>query len=89
MSCALAFRLLALIAAAGLIPLGLSGTAAAAQSPAGAVAGPVKGEQSVLTAAQVRRLAAHATDRSIIIFKNQFSGLPVPRGHRAAAGQRG
>src|SRR5260370_20243833 len=67
------FRLPALIAAAALIPLGLSGTAAAAHSPTGAL----KGEWSVLTAAQVRRLAGHATDRSIIIFKNQLSNLPA------------
>jgi Subtilase family len=66
-------RLPALIAAAGLITLGLSGTAAAAHSPTRAF----KADGSVLTAAQVRRLAAHATDRSIIIFKNQFSSLPV------------
>jgi hypothetical protein len=66
-------RLLALIAAAGLIPLGLSGPAAAAQSQTRAF----KAEQSVLTAAQVRRLAAHATDRSIIIFKDQFPNLPM------------
>ncbi len=68
------FRFPALIAAAGLISLGLSGTAVAAHSSPTSV---VKGEQSVLTAAQVRQLAAHATDRSIIIFKNQFSNLPV------------
>jgi hypothetical protein len=68
------FRLPALIAAAGLISLSLSGTAVAAHSsPTSAV----KGQQSVLTAAQVRQLAAHATDRSIIIFKNQLSSLPV------------
>jgi len=67
------FRLPAVIAAAGLIPLGLSGIAAAAHSPAPAL----KAERTALTAAQIRRLAAHATDRSIIIFKNQFSSLPV------------
>ena len=67
------FRLPALIAAAGLIAMGLSGNAAAARFPAG---GP-KGERPGLTAGQVRLLAAHATDRSIIIFRNQFSSLPV------------
>jgi hypothetical protein len=67
------FRLTALIAAAGLVLLGLSGTAAAARSSTGAVTS----EQSALTPAQVTQLAAHATDRSIIIFKNQLSGLPV------------
>ena len=66
-------RLLALIVAAGLIPLGLSGTAVAAQSQNRVF----KAEQSVLTAAQVRRLAVNATDRSIIIFKNQFPNLPL------------
>jgi hypothetical protein len=66
--------LLTLIAAAGLILSGLGGTAAAtAHSPARSA----KGKQPVLTAAQVRRLAAHATDRSIVIFKSQFSGLPA------------
>jgi hypothetical protein len=66
------FRLLTLIAAAGLIPLGTNGTAVAAQAPTVVV----KAGQPVLTAAQVRQLAAHATDRSIIIFKNQFLNLP-------------
>jgi Subtilase family len=67
------FRLPALIAVAGLISLGFTGTAVAAHSPAKLI----KGESSVLTAAQARRLAAHATDRSIIIFKNQLSSLPM------------
>jgi hypothetical protein len=66
------FRLLALGATAGLIVLGLSGPAAA-RAPSRAL----KTEPSALTAAQVRRLAAHATDRSIIIFKDQFSDLPA------------
>jgi hypothetical protein len=67
------FRLTALIAAAGLVLLGLGGTAAAARSSTGAV----RSEQPALTPAQVTQLAAHATDRSIIIFKNQLSSLPV------------
>ncbi len=72
------FRFVTLIAAAGLAlglggPLGLGGTAAAARSSAHVV----KSERPVLTAAQVRQLAAHATDRSIIIFKNQLSNLPA------------
>jgi hypothetical protein len=67
------FRLPAVLAVAGLIPLGLSGIAAAAHSPAPAL----RAANPALTAAQVQRLAAHATDRSIIIFKNQFPGLPV------------
>src|SRR5260370_39292927 len=67
------FRLPALIAVAALTPLGLSGTAAAAHSPADVVSG----HQPALTVAQVLRLAAHATDRSIIIFKNQLTNLPA------------
>jgi hypothetical protein len=51
----------------------LIGTDAAAQSPASVF----KAEQSVLTAAQVRQLAANSTDRSLIIFKNQFANLPM------------
>jgi Subtilase family/Peptidase inhibitor I9 len=71
-------RLPAVIVAAGLIPLGLSGTAVAVHSQAAVFrATAVKAEPPALTAAQVRRLAAHATDRSIIIFKNQFASLPV------------
>lgn len=68
------FRLLALSTAVGLVTLGLSGGAiAAAQSSTKAV----KTDQSTLTAAQVHLLAAHATDRSIIVFKNQFASLPA------------
>jgi subtilisin family serine protease len=68
------FRLLAALTAAGMLPLAISGTAAAARSPGHAI---FKGTHSVLTAAQVERLAAHATHRSIIIFKNQLSSLPA------------
>ena len=71
-------RRLALFAAAASLPLAISGTALAAGSPA---AGPphhvFSGKPSVLTAAQVRNLAAHATQRSIIIFKNQLTQLPA------------
>src|SRR5260370_23411901 len=67
------FRLTALIAVAALPPLGLSGPVAAAHSPAHAVSG----QQPALTVAQVLRLAAHATDRSIIIFKSQLTNLPA------------
>src|SRR5580698_6064628 len=66
------FRLTALTAAAGLVLLGLGGTAAAARSSAGAGT-----SQSALTPAQVTQLAAHATNREIIIYRNQLSGLPV------------
>ena len=74
------FRLPAFIAAAALIPLGLSGLVAAAH-PA---ARQSNGEPAALTAAQVRLLAADATDRSIIIFKNQLTNLPA-RGATLAA----
>ncbi len=74
------FRLPTFIAAAVLIPLGLSGAVAAAH-PA---ARQSNGEPAALTAAQVRLLAAHATDRSIIIFKNQLTNLPA-RGATLAA----
>ncbi len=42
------------------------------------------GKRTVLTAAQIRRLSAGAKKRTIIIFKNQLSGLPA-RGHTAKA----
>ena len=68
-------RLLSLAAAAGLVLTGVSvtGTGAAAQS----LAWVSRSGQSVLTAAQVRQLSANSTDRSVIIFKNQFAGLPM------------
>jgi subtilisin family serine protease len=59
--------------AAGLLPLAVSGTAAAAGSPHHVF----KGQRSVLTAAQVRRLSAGAKHRSVIIFNNQLSNLPA------------
>src|SRR5215472_15868134 len=68
------FRLAALLTAAGLLPLAISGTAAAARSPGHTI---FKGHHSILTAAQVEHLAAHATHRSIIIFKDQLSSLPA------------
>ena len=69
------FRLFALLTTAALLPLAISGTAAAAaRSPGHAV---FKGEHSVLSSAQAKRLAAHATQHSIIIFKNQLSSLPA------------
>ncbi len=66
-------RLAAVLGTAGLLPLAASGAATAAHSP-GRV---FKGTKSVLTKAQVERLAAHATHRSIIIFKDQLRGLPA------------
>jgi len=68
------FRLAAALTAAVLLPLAISGTAAAARAPGHSV---FKGKHSILTAAQVERLAAHATHRSIIIFRNQLSSLPA------------
>jgi subtilisin family serine protease len=68
-----ALRLAATVGTAALLPLAASGAAAAAHSP-GRV---FKGTKSVLTAAQVERLAARATHRSIIIFKNQLTSLPA------------
>src|SRR5579872_1316289 len=67
------YRLRALITMAGLIPLGLYGIVGAAQSHSRATSA----ERSALTAAQIRLLAAHATERSIIVFKNQFPDLPL------------
>jgi hypothetical protein len=67
------YRLPALIAAAGLIPLGLGGTAAAAAHSSSTV----QAGQPALTAAQVTSLAADANERSIIIYKNQFPSLSV------------
>jgi hypothetical protein len=64
---------LALITAAGLLPLFISGTAVAASSPHHVF----RGEHSRLTAAQVERLSANATKRSIIIFRNQLTSLPA------------
>jgi subtilisin family serine protease len=66
-------RLAAVLGTAGLLPLAASGAAVAAHSPAHFF----KGTKSVLTKAQVERLAEHATHRSIIIFKDQLRGLPA------------
>jgi subtilisin family serine protease len=66
-------RLAAVLSTAALLPLAAGGAASASHSP-GRV---FKGTKSVLTAAQAERLAAHATHRSIIIFKNQLTSLPA------------
>ena len=66
---------LAFLAVAGLTPLVLSGAALAAVSPH-QVSG---GQPSALSAAQVRQLSASATQRSIILFKNQLSSTPATR----------
>src|SRR5215471_11212556 len=73
-------RLTAVLGTAALLPLAASGAAVAAHAPARVF----NGTRSVLTAAQAGRLAAHATHRSIIIFKNQLTGLPA-RGATASA----
>jgi hypothetical protein len=70
----------AFLAIAGLLPLCISGTAGASASPRHAFTG----SQSVLSAAEVARLSADATQHSIIIFKNQLPGLPA-RGVTASA----
>src|SRR5215475_13355978 len=69
------------LAAAPLLALAVSGTATAATSPPGNVFGRTP---SSLTAADVARLSANATQRSIIIFKNQLPTLPAA-GSTAAA----
>jgi hypothetical protein len=82
---------LASLAVAALLPAGLGSAASAATSPAHVF----RGKPSALTAAQVRRLSADATHRSIIIFRNQLSGTPARgadaklRAQAAAASQRG
>jgi subtilisin family serine protease len=66
---------LAFLAVAGLIPLAVSGIAAAAVSPHQVF----RGKPSILSAAQVRQLSANATQHSIIIFKNQLSATPATK----------
>ncbi|HEY7144793.1 MAG TPA: S8 family serine peptidase [Streptosporangiaceae bacterium] len=66
-------RALALLSAAGLLVLSVSGSAAAAPPPHRLF----QGKPSVLTASQAGQLAAGATHRSIIIFKNQLTNLPA------------
>jgi subtilisin family serine protease len=63
------------VAASGLLALAVSGTAAAA---AAGPPGPVfQGKPSSLTAVEAAPLSANATKHSIIIFKDQLSGLPA------------
>ena len=84
-------RYLASLSAAGLLAIGVSGTAAAAGPPRHVF----HGQPSVLSAAQVRRLSADATHHSIIIFRNQLASLPArgvtagPRIRAASAAQAG
>src|SRR5215469_4435128 len=67
---------------ASVLPLAVSGIAIATPSGHATARGNhvvFKGTRSVLTAAQVRTLSAHATDRSIIILRNQLSAHPAAR----------
>src|SRR5882724_4520293 len=69
------FRRIALLSSAALLPVALSGTAVAATTPHHVV----PGKPSVLSAAQVSKLSANATHRSIIVFKNQLPSMPATR----------
>jgi Subtilase family/Peptidase inhibitor I9 len=73
-------RHLALIAIATLLPAATSGSALAVNAPTLVH----RGQPSVLSQAEVERLAANATKRSIIIFKNQHPEAPA----RIASGRR-
>jgi hypothetical protein len=64
------------VLAAGLLGLALNG-APGALAASGGHGHLFHGTRSKLTAAQVRRLSAKATDRSIIIYKNQLTNLPA------------
>jgi subtilisin family serine protease len=90
-------RRLTLLTVASLLPLALGATAATAAGGGGPAARHrfFHGQRSILTAAQVERLAARASHRSIIIMNNQLTGLPArgataqPRIRAAAAAQAG
>jgi hypothetical protein len=76
-------RLLACIAIATLLPAATTSSALAVNAPTLVH----RGVPSVLSQAEVERLSANATKRSIIIFKNQHPEAPVriASGPRAAA----
>jgi subtilisin family serine protease len=76
------FRLAASVAVGVVVSLTAAGIAVAARSSHDHV---FRGKRSILTAAEVRRLSANATHRSIIIFKNQLSNLPARPGRYARA----
>ena len=67
------FRMGMALTGAVLLTLTIGGPARAGQGP-GQV---FKGSPSTLSAADVARLSANATQRSIIVFKNQLTGLPA------------
>ena len=79
------FRLPAVLGVVAVLGLVAGGIAAAASSHSHRV---FHGKRTVLTAAQIRRLSSGAKKRTIVIFKNQLTGLPARRGTaraRAAA----
>jgi subtilisin family serine protease len=67
------FRMGMALTGAVLLTLTVGGPARAGQGP-GQV---FKGSPSALSAADIARLSANATHRSIIVFKNQLTGLPA------------
>jgi subtilisin family serine protease len=67
------FRVGVALAGAVLLTLTVGGPARAGQGP-GQV---FKGSPSTLSAADVARLSANANQRSIIVFKDQFPGMPA------------
>src|SRR5215472_15227614 len=78
-------RLPAVLGVVAVLGLVAGGIAAAASSHHHRI---FHGKRTVLTTAQIRRLSTGAKKRTIIIFKNQLTGLPARRGTvkaRAAA----
>jgi hypothetical protein len=75
------FRLLTVVGVFAVVGLVAGGIAVAASSHHHRV---FRGKRTALTASQIRRLSAGAKKRTIIIFKNQLSGLPA-RGRTAKA----
>src|ERR1700748_1097216 len=84
------FRRVALLAAAVLVPLSAGGIALAARGTFlrakvhHSRPHAFHGTRPLLSAAQAKRLAAKADQRSIIIFKNQFGRLPATRSNTRA-----
>ncbi len=71
------FRRFVVLGAVLLLVLAVGGIAVAARSHGHRV---FRGQRSVLTAAQIRRLSEGAKKRTIIIFKDQFTNLPARKG---------